>query len=176
MRVPGTLIAARRTSAEGSFAPNVVIRGFTRSGQFTIGRALGELQAFVAQQKDGEMEPPFEVEIAGVPFVGVNVSWADDTVGDVVQAHLFAGARRGQVVDLIQVTGSVGGPGRRGGVPRDPAGHADRPGRAVTATAMMLRAGAATDVGRVRKHNEDSVLAERSVFVVADGMGGPRGR
>jgi PPM family protein phosphatase len=37
---------------------------------------------------------------------------------------------------------------------------------------MMLRAGAATDVGRVRKHNEDSVLAERSVFVVADGMGG----
>lgn len=27
-------------------------------------------------------------------------------------------------------------------------------------------------MGRSRKHNEDSVLAERSVFVVADGMGG----
>lgn len=40
------------------------------------------------------------------------------------------------------------------------------------AAGMVLRAGAATDVGRVRKHNEDSVLAERSVFVVADGMGG----
>jgi hypothetical protein len=37
------------------------------------------------------------------------VSWTDEKVGDVVQAHLFAGARRGQVVDLIQVTGSVGG-------------------------------------------------------------------
>lgn len=37
---------------------------------------------------------------------------------------------------------------------------------------MMLRAGAATDVGRVRDHNEDSVLARGSVFVVADGMGG----
>jgi serine/threonine protein phosphatase PrpC len=37
---------------------------------------------------------------------------------------------------------------------------------------MMLRAGAASDVGRVRDHNEDSVLAEGSVFVVADGMGG----
>lgn len=37
---------------------------------------------------------------------------------------------------------------------------------------MILRAGAATDVGRVRAHNEDSVLADRTVFVVADGMGG----
>ena len=35
---------------------------------------------------------------------------------------------------------------------------------------LTLRAGAATDVGRVRRHNEDSVLAR--VFVVADGMGG----
>jgi protein phosphatase len=37
---------------------------------------------------------------------------------------------------------------------------------------MTVRAGAATDVGRVRKVNEDSVLADRSVFMVADGMGG----
>ena len=37
---------------------------------------------------------------------------------------------------------------------------------------MVVRAGAATDVGRVRKHNEDSLLADRSVFMVADGMGG----
>ena len=37
---------------------------------------------------------------------------------------------------------------------------------------MIVRAGAATDVGRQRSHNEDSVLADGSVFVVADGMGG----
>ena len=110
VRVAGTLLAARRTSTEGAFAPNVVVRGFTRSQQFTIGRALGELAAYVAQQEEGEMEAPFEVEIGRVPFVGVNVSWTDETIGDVVQAHLFAGARRGQVVDLLQVTGSVGGP------------------------------------------------------------------
>ena len=32
--------------------------------------------------------------------------------------------------------------------------------------------GLATDVGRVRAHNEDSALAREDVFVVADGMGG----
>ena len=109
VRVPGTLLAARRTSTEGAFAPNVVVRGFTRSGRFTIGRALAELHGFVAGQPNGEVEQPFEVEIDGVPFVGVNVAWRDESVGDIVQAHLFAGARRGQVVDLVQVTGSVGG-------------------------------------------------------------------
>lgn len=41
-----------------------------------------------------------------------------------------------------------------------------------TSTGMVVRAGAATDVGRVRKVNEDSVLADRTIFVVADGMGG----
>ena len=35
-----------------------------------------------------------------------------------------------------------------------------------------LRWGAATDPGRVRKANEDGVLAAPGVFAVADGMGG----
>jgi len=109
VRVPGTLVAARRKESMGQFAPNLVVRGFTRSGAFTIGMALRELKDFVEDRPDGTMDTPFEVQIAEVPFVGVNVSWSDDRVGDVVQAHLFAGARRGQVVDLVQVTGSVGG-------------------------------------------------------------------
>lgn len=37
---------------------------------------------------------------------------------------------------------------------------------------FSLRVGATTDTGLVRAHNEDSALAEGSVFVVADGMGG----
>ena len=32
--------------------------------------------------------------------------------------------------------------------------------------------GAATDAGRVRRRNEDSILADQPVFLVADGMGG----
>ncbi len=40
---------------------------------------------------------------------------------------------------------------------------------------MQLVGGAATDTGRVRAANEDSVLIAEGVFAVADGMGGHRG-
>lgn len=37
---------------------------------------------------------------------------------------------------------------------------------------LNLSWGGASDVGRVRQGNEDALLAEHGVFVVADGMGG----
>ncbi|HYH27872.1 MAG TPA: Stp1/IreP family PP2C-type Ser/Thr phosphatase [Actinomycetota bacterium] len=40
---------------------------------------------------------------------------------------------------------------------------------------MKVRAGAATDVGRVRERNEDSFLAKDPLFAVADGLGGHQG-
>ena len=39
---------------------------------------------------------------------------------------------------------------------------------------LVVRHGSATDVGRVRTDNEDSLLAGSPVFLVADGMGGHR--
>lgn len=42
-------------------------------------------------------------------------------------------------------------------------------------TRLLIDHGSATDVGRVRETNEDSLLAQPPVFVVADGMGGHDG-
>ncbi len=39
----------------------------------------------------------------------------------------------------------------------------------------VLRAGSATDVGRVRTVNQDMVLVSDTLFAVADGMGGHAG-
>jgi protein phosphatase len=40
---------------------------------------------------------------------------------------------------------------------------------------VKIEIGSATDIGRVRERNEDSVLVDPPLFVVADGMGGHRG-
>ena len=40
---------------------------------------------------------------------------------------------------------------------------------------MRIEIGSATDIGRVRERNEDSVLVDPPLFAVADGMGGHRG-
>ncbi|HIZ98222.1 MAG TPA: hypothetical protein H9805_06525 [Candidatus Janibacter merdipullorum] len=109
VRVGGTLLACRRIDSDQGFAPNVVVRGFQRSSDFTMRHALAELRGFVDEQGSGTVDEPFELELGGVPFLGVNVSWVDPEIGTVVQIHLFAGSRRGRIVDLVQATGSVGG-------------------------------------------------------------------
>ncbi len=40
---------------------------------------------------------------------------------------------------------------------------------------MRIEVGSATDIGRVRERNEDSILVDPPLYVVADGMGGHRG-
>lgn len=109
VRVGGTLMSCRRIESDRGFAPNVVVRGFQRSGDFTMREAIAELRGFVGDREDGVVDAPFELDLDGVPFLGVNVSWTDPQIGTVVQIHLFNSSRRGRMVDLIQATGSVGG-------------------------------------------------------------------
>ena len=109
VRVGGALLSCRRVESDHGFAPNVVIRGFQRTSDFTMRDALAELREFVAGQEAGHVDEPFELDLGDVPFLGVNVSWTDEQIGTVVQIHLFAGSRRGRIIDLLQVTGSVGG-------------------------------------------------------------------
>lgn len=115
VRVGGTLLACRKIESDDSFAPNVVVRGFQRTSDFTMRSAVAELKDFVDRQPDGSLDDPFEIELGEVPFVGVNVSWNDPEIGTIVQIHLFAGSRRGRIVDLVQATGSVGGAGAEAG-------------------------------------------------------------
>jgi PPM family protein phosphatase len=44
--------------------------------------------------------------------------------------------------------------------------------RVLHGSTLRVRSGSATHVGRVRDHNEDSLIAQGMVFAVADGMGG----
>lgn len=62
--------------------------------------------------------------------------------------------------DVCSISGTV----RSVGV--GPCGH-ER-----SAVVISTESGAATSIGKVRRHNEDSLLAQSPVFLVADGMGG----
>lgn len=105
----GAVMAARRAADEGAFAPNVVVRVERRSVDFELGDAIAELKAFAAEHPQGATSEPFTTELDGRVFVGCDVSWVDDQVGTVLQAHLFGGVPSGPYLQLVQVTGSVGG-------------------------------------------------------------------
>jgi len=106
---PGSVMAARRGAEEGSFVPNVVVRIERRPADFEVVGALAELRAFAASRPQGTISEPFRAEIDGRQFVGCDVSWVDDKAGTVLQAHLFSGVPSGPFLQLVQVTGSVGG-------------------------------------------------------------------
>lgn len=71
VRVGGALLSCRRVESDHGCAPNVAVRGFQRTSDFTMRHAL-------------------------LPFLGVNVSSTDEQIGTVVQIHLFAGGSDAQ--------------------------------------------------------------------------------
>ena len=106
---PGAVMAARRDAAEGAFVPNVAVRIERRPAGFHVADALTELRQFVAGRPQGAISEPFKADLDGRQFVGCDLSWVDDQVGTVLQAHLFGGVPSGPFLQLVQVTGSVGG-------------------------------------------------------------------
>jgi hypothetical protein len=106
---PGTVMAARRGAEEGTFVPNVVVRVERRPAGFEVTEALSELGKFAVARPQGTISEPFRAELDGRLFVGCDLSWVDDKVGTVLQAHLFGCLPSGPFLQLVQVTGSVGG-------------------------------------------------------------------
>lgn len=108
VHAPGAVMAARCASDAGTFVPNVVVRIERRPVDFEIADALAELTKFAAE-RGGTISAPSEVELDGRLFVGCDLSWVDDRVGTVLQTHLFGVVSSGPFLQLVQVTGSVGG-------------------------------------------------------------------
>lgn len=109
VHAPGAVMAARSASDDGAFVPNVVVRIERRPVGFEVADALAELTQLAAERPQGTISAPSEVELDGRPFVGCDLSWVDDRVGTVLQTHLFGVVASGPFLQLVQVTGSVGG-------------------------------------------------------------------
>lgn len=109
VHAPGAVMAARSAAEDGGFVPNVVVRIERRPPDFEITDALAELKQYAAARAQGTTSEPYESELDGRAFVGCDLSWVDDQVGTVLQAHLFGAVPSGPFLQLVQVTGSVGG-------------------------------------------------------------------
>ena len=109
VHAPGAVMAARSASEDGAFVPNVVVRIERRPVGFEVADALAELRQLAAERPQGTISAPTEVNLDGRLFAGCDLSWVDDRVGTVLQTHLFGVVPSGPFLQLVQVTGSVGG-------------------------------------------------------------------
>jgi len=106
--MPGAILSCRGPLVDNR-APIIAVRYSTQPLTYDLGDAMREVGAFARQRPDGEVEEPFRAPIGGLELVGVNASWTDPTIGEVVQVHMFAGTRSGGLLRLLHITGTVGG-------------------------------------------------------------------
>lgn len=106
--VPGALLSCRGPLIDGR-APIVVIRYSTQPISYELTDALREIETHAKARPEGEVEEPFRAPIGELELVGVNASWIDPTVGEIVQVHMFAGTRTEGLLRLVHITGTVGG-------------------------------------------------------------------
>lgn len=107
--VPATVLAAGRITEAGTFRPNVIVA----ISRFTEGYSLQTAIDAVVEKfagLEGAVEIGKDVStINGREWAHIESSFIDSRVGTLVQAAHLAVVARGQVVDLIQVTGTVSG-------------------------------------------------------------------
>ncbi len=106
--MPGAILSARGPLVDGR-APMVAVRYTTRPLGYDLGDAMREIEEAARRRPDGEVEEPFRAPVGELELVGVNASWTDPAVGDVVQVHMFAGTRSEGLLRLLHITGTVAG-------------------------------------------------------------------
>ena len=109
---------------------------------------------------------------------GCHVSVPTDTYVSNLHARVFQADGQIFVEDLGSTNGTFVNGARISGPTAVQAGDRIQAGRHAAGAGVMveLRYGSATDTGRVRAANEDSLLVAEPLFAVADGMGGHAGR
>jgi hypothetical protein len=109
LAVPQTLLATREPATPDAFATNIVARLVQRGAGTTPDEVVGELGAHVRGKPDGEVGPPYAVELSGRTWTAVNLSYDDADHGVINQLHLFSGETRGPLLALVQVTATFAG-------------------------------------------------------------------
>ena len=106
---PETLIAIRDDGDPGHFLANVVVRHFQRLAPFGPDEVHAELGEYVGGRDRGELGPLKSQTVGDRQWVGADVAFVDAEAGTVAQVHWFTAQDLGDVVDVVQVTGSYGG-------------------------------------------------------------------
>lgn len=111
---PATLLAVREdAAAPDHFLANVIVRHHQRLAPFGDGEVLAELDGHAAQRAQGVVGPLRRRAVEGRTLVGAEVGFVDPQAGSVVQLHWFDLSPHGDVVDVLQLTGSFAGSRRQ---------------------------------------------------------------
>ncbi|MHB8246157.1 MAG: hypothetical protein ACYDGN_12550 [Acidimicrobiales bacterium] len=106
--VPGALmgICARRRD---QFAPNIVVTWARYSLDYPLEDALGQLIAALRVLPQAQVLPTEYTELGGLAVAGTGATFVDEAAGTVAQVHLLSRVSYGTCVDIVHLTGTVGG-------------------------------------------------------------------
>lgn len=107
--VSGMLLAVARDSAEGEFRPNVVVSVSRFGAGYRLATAADAVAAKFASLEEAHEVGRDTTQINGVEWCHIESTFLDPRAGTLVQAAQVAIVDHGNVVDLVQVTGSVTG-------------------------------------------------------------------